>query len=110
MLPDEAAISRPDGSLMKPTDWAFRPSGYDLKGPSLDHLIRGQAPGFGGGGFLPKLKPSEVEIAGLAFDSTTGDVISIRAASVQGGFRYRVVDEYGTRYRVHEPVRTAPLS
>jgi hypothetical protein len=87
-----------------------RPSNY--WDPVLETKIPllGQAPGFGGGSYLPDLLSDEVEIAAICLDSATGDVISVRARPVPAGVRYRVVDEYRTRFRIREPVRGGPLS
>jgi hypothetical protein len=87
-----------------------RPSNY--WDPVLETKIPllGQAPGFGGGSYLPDLLRDEVEIAAICLNSATGDVISVRVRPVPGGLRYRVVDEYGTRFRVRHPVRGGPLS
>jgi hypothetical protein len=55
-----------------------------------------------GGEYLPDYNDSEVEIARVALDSTTADVISIRAWREGGRIRYRIVDEYESTF-VHEP-------
>jgi hypothetical protein len=52
-----------------------------------------------GGEYLPDYEEEEVEIARVSLDSTTADVISIRARRTAEGIRYRVVDEYETEYR-----------
>jgi hypothetical protein len=51
-------------------------------------------PQFLGGEFLSDPLPGEVEIARVWMDSTTGDVISVRARRAGGLIHYRVVDEY----------------
>jgi hypothetical protein len=93
----------------------FRPATYwpetlgkGSRGADLPQL--GDAPGFGDGGFLPPLHAAEVEIATVGLHSTTGDVISVSARPVVGGIRFRIVDEYGTRFRLKAPVRRQPLS
>lgn len=91
-------------------DWDFRPPTYETTRREIDYPLLGDAPGFGGGGYLPRLRPREVEIAGLALNSTTGDVISIRALHSPEGVRLRVADEYGTRYRLVRAVWERPLS
>jgi hypothetical protein len=88
----------------------FRPKSYWIGAGAIDYPLRGEAPGLGGGSYLPRAYASEVEIAGVALASTTGDVISIRARPTPKGIRFRVVDEYGTRFKVKNPVRVAPLS
>ena len=47
-----------------------------------------------GGEFLPAYLPGEVEIARIVLESTTMDVVSIRARPHGRLIRYRVVDEY----------------
>lgn len=51
-------------------------------------------PSFMGGEYLPNAADDEVEIARVCLQSTTSDVISIRARPVEGGIGYRIVDEY----------------
>jgi hypothetical protein len=51
-------------------------------------------PRFMGGEFLPDLRRGEVEIARINLESTTADVISVRAFQGKGPIRYRVCDEY----------------
>ena len=51
-------------------------------------------PMFMGGEYLSDLRKREIEIARISLQSTTGDVISVRAFRGKGPFRYRVVDEY----------------
>src|SRR5262249_4767409 len=58
-------------------------------------------PALMGGEYLPGYQDEEVEIARVSLQSTTGDVISIRARRDRGAIRYRVVDEYGTRLFAH---------
>lgn len=91
-------------------DWSFRPADYSTNSPYIEYPILAQAPGFGGGSYLPRLRPREVEIAGLALATVTGDCVSVRAQLVEDGIRYRVVDEYRTRYVVSDRVRPRPLS
>ena len=71
-------------------------------------------PAFMGGEFLPPLKRNRVEVARIAFNSVTGDVISLRARAGRGGrIRYEFVDEYPEEKRAYSfsPVSsTAPLS
>lgn len=47
-----------------------------------------------GGEYLPGAKGSEIEIARIRIDSTTGDVTSVYARRVGQRIAYRVVDEY----------------
>lgn len=63
-----------------------------------------------GGDFLPRLRGNEVEIARLSLDSTTWDVISIRARRVGRRIAYRVVDEYETNYVIRPKTSKRPLT
>lgn len=91
-------------------DLSFRPDTYWSGAREIDYPIRAEAPLFGGGSYLPRLAAREVEIAGVALASTTGDVISVRARPVAEGIRFRVVDEYRTRFKVVSPIRSQPLT
>ena len=51
-------------------------------------------PSFMGGEYLPSYQPGEVEIARICLQSTTSDVITLRARPVPNGIAYRVEDEY----------------
>ncbi|MCC5863471.1 MAG: hypothetical protein JJT93_16355, partial [Gammaproteobacteria bacterium] len=63
-----------------------------------------------GGDFLPRLRRNEVEIARLSLESTTWDVISIRARRAGKRIAYRVVDEYGTDYKIRPKISARPLT
>ena len=51
-------------------------------------------PTFMGGEYLPDFKVGEEEVVRVQLESTTSDVISVRARPVHGGIAWRVVDEY----------------
>jgi len=53
-------------------------------------------PQFMGGEYLPADLPGEVEIVRVSLNSTTGDVMELRARPVTGGIGYRITDEYET--------------
>jgi hypothetical protein len=63
-----------------------------------------------GGDYLPDDGDDEMEIARVALDSTTGDIISVRAREVDGGYRYRIVDEYETVFRLNHDSSKDPLT
>lgn len=63
-----------------------------------------------GGDYLPASAVDEVEIARLSLNSTTWDVISLRARWAGGRIRYRVVDEYETAYHVKPASSARPLT
>lgn len=67
-------------------------------------------PCFMGGEYLPNLLPREVEIARISLESTTYDVISIRARLARTRIHYRIVDEYDTDYKVSPQTSRQPLS
>lgn len=67
-------------------------------------------PALMGGEYLPESAPGEVEIARVALQSTTYDVISLRARPVRGGIAYRVVDEYESQYRLRPRFSRQPLT
>ncbi|MHB1191933.1 MAG: hypothetical protein ACYC6F_02715 [Longimicrobiales bacterium] len=54
-------------------------------------------PNWLGGEYLPRRSSCEVEIARVVLASTCMDVISLRARWSGGRYRYRLVDEYGSR-------------
>lgn len=51
-------------------------------------------PSFLGGEFLPPYLPGETEIARICLQSTTSDIISLRARPTPTGIAYRIEDEY----------------
>ena len=51
-------------------------------------------PSFMGGEYLPDYRPGEIEIVRIELQSTTSDVISLRARLVGRRIGYRIVDEY----------------
>ena len=69
-----------------------------MKSESLSEETRSIAgkinPTFMGGEYLPDLRKGEIEIARISLESTTADVISIRATRGKTRIRYRIVDEY----------------
>ena len=62
-----------------------------------------------GGEYLPSLQPAEVEIARISLASTTYDQISVRARPGVR-IRYRIVDEYQSRYTPGIQSSSQPLS
>jgi hypothetical protein len=67
-------------------------------------------PSFMGGEYLPKYAPLEVEIARICLQSTTSDVISLRARPVPGGIAYRVEDEYEGEFTLPITFSPGPLT
>lgn len=64
-------------------------------------------PMFMGGEYLSDLRKREIEIARVSLQSTTGDVISVRAFKGKGPFRYRIVDEYDGETLTTKTTRTS---
>jgi hypothetical protein len=67
-------------------------------------------PSFLGGEYLPPYLPGEVEIARIYLQSTTSDVITLRARTVPEGIAYRVEDEYKGVFTLPIAVSTEPLT
>ena len=67
-------------------------------------------PSFMGGEYLPGYLPGEVEIVRISLQSTTSDVISLRAAPVWRGIAYRVVDEYQAEFTLPIALSEGPLT
>ena len=68
-------------------------------------------PSFMGGEYLPEYFPGEIEIARICLQSTTGDVISLRAYPTPSGkIGYRVVDEYEAAFTLPIPESDLPLT
>jgi hypothetical protein len=67
-------------------------------------------PSFMGGEYLPNYGRSEVEIARIELESTTSDVISLRARPVGARIKYRLVDEYSTEFRLPQQTSARPFS
>ena len=98
---------------MEAGDGDFPPEGLlrPILEPGLRDLLGKIHPNFMGGEYLPDYLPEEVEIARVARNSTTGDVISIRANLEENGLlHYRVVDEYAREFRLPHEVSDLPLS
>lgn len=83
---------------------------------TLDEHLRGFLgslhPTLLGGEFLPDYKPQEIEIARITMDSTTQDVISIRASpgTLEQPIIYRVFDEYGSHFNFEPQFSQLPLT
>ena len=69
-------------------------------------------PSWMGGEYLPELGPTEIEIARIELQSTTSDVISIRARREPGDelIHYRIVDEYDATFQIQPETSSAPLT
>lgn len=67
-------------------------------------------PMFMGGEYLPDFAEGEVEIARVSLESTTSDVISIRAKRKSGAIDYRIVDEYESAFKFAPKVSKEPLT
>jgi hypothetical protein len=80
--------------------------------PELRQFLERLHPSFMGGEYLPELLPAEVEIARISLQSTTFDVISIRAHREPGSelIHYRIEDEYDTHFEFEPPTSAEPLT
>lgn len=82
-----------------------------LLSESLNDEVRKQRgqihPMFMGGEYLPDYKHREVEIARIELQSTTYDVISLRARPSGSRIRYTMVDEYGNDFEYKLPQHTS---
>jgi hypothetical protein len=63
-----------------------------------------------GGEYLPDYEHNEIEIARVFLKSTTGDVFSLRARQQGRLIQYRIVDEYGTEFKIQPEETIEPLS
>jgi hypothetical protein len=63
-----------------------------------------------GGEYLPKYHRHEVEIARIELQSTTSDVISLRARGSGLRIKYRLVDEYQTEFGLAQQTSQRPFS
>jgi hypothetical protein len=63
-----------------------------------------------GGEYLPDYGHDEVEIARIELESTTGDVISVRARPRGKRIQYSVCDEYQVEYRLPQKTSIRPFS
>jgi hypothetical protein len=88
--------------------------GEDLLDDTLDDTNRDRLglihPTFMGGEYLPNYGRSEVEIARIELDSTTHDVISLRARPSGTRIKYRLVDEYQTEFRLPQQTSARPFA
>ena len=67
-------------------------------------------PALMGGEYLPDYRGGEVEIARIELQSTTFDVISIRAMRRARGIAYVIVDEYDTEFELARKTSREPLT
>jgi hypothetical protein len=67
-------------------------------------------PSFMGGECLPNYGRGEVEMARIELESTTSDVISLRARPIGPRIKYRLLDEYETEFRLPQQTSGRPFS
>ena len=67
-------------------------------------------PSFMGGEYLPSYLPGETEIARICLQSTTSDVIALRARPVPDGIAYQLVDEYESKFSLPIATSSEPLT
>ena len=89
-----------------------------LENPLLDDCLSGEVrrrlemihPTFMGGEYLPDHRKGEVEIARIELQSTTADVISIRAKKRGERITYSICDEYDSDFNVSPKTTRNPLT
>ena len=86
----------------------------DLLEESLDRETRTAwdriHPTFMGGEYLPNYHRNEVEIARIELDSTTHDVMSLRARRTGSRIKYSLVDEYQADFQLPQLTSSKPFS
>lgn len=86
----------------------------ELLSDTLDEEVRDSIgrihPSFMGGEYLPNYARREVEIARIELQSTTSDVISIRARPRGKRLEYAVCDEYGSEFSLPQRTSRYPFS
>lgn len=76
-----------------------------------ERLLFGQLhPRFMGGEYLPERAGTEVEIARVSLESSTGDVFSLCARRVGSRWHYRLYDEYGGTFELTPASSRRPLT
>jgi len=67
-------------------------------------------PSFRGGEFLPPYAAQELEIARIELQSSTWDVISVRARRADDTIYYSICDEYASQFELCPPLSNVPLT
>ncbi|MSU31672.1 MAG: hypothetical protein EXS25_03225 [Pedosphaera sp.] len=92
----------------------FEKISEEIQSAEISNELRDQLgqihPSLMGGEYLPSYEREETEIARIELESTTSDVISIRARWEDGQIHYRVVDEYATEFGCKPDRSDCPLS
>ncbi len=104
-----------DGDKREACDAVLGPVEDDILGEHasegfVEGMNRSCGPSWMGGEYLPDLVERETEIARIVLASVTMDVFSVRACLVEGGYRYSIMDEYGTEFVVRPKTSRAPLT
>jgi hypothetical protein len=88
--------------------------GESLLADTLDEASRKNLglihPTFMGGEYLPDYGRSEIEIARIELESTTNDLISLRARSSGSRIKYRLLDEYASEFRLPQQTSSRAFS
>jgi hypothetical protein len=86
----------------------------ELLNDGLDEEARNRLgqihPSFMGGEYLPNYRRQEVEIVRIELESTTSDVISLRARSSGSRIKYRLVDENDSGFCLPQQSSMRPFS
>ena len=83
---------------------------HDELDPSVRQSLGRIHPSFLGGEYLPGYLSGEVEIARISLQSTTSDVVTLRARPTAEGISYRVEAEYKGRFTLPIEFSAAPLT
>ena len=103
----------------KLVDEALRNGNFDLIedeliGAEVSYELRNSLsaihPHLMGGEYLPSYLEGETEIARIELQSTTSDVISIRARGQDGLIHYRIVDEYDGEFVLSSETSQKPFT
>jgi hypothetical protein len=86
----------------------------ELLSDTLDEEVRDSIgrihPSFMGGEYLPNYARHQVEIARIELESTTSDVISVRARLSGERIKYTVCDEYESEFKLPQRSSSHPFS
>ena len=93
------------GKLDHLSDELLRDTLSDEARISLDKIH----PTFMGGEYLPNYRSEEVEIERIELTSTTSDVISLRARPSGSRIKYKLVDEYATKFLLPQQTSRRPF-
>lgn len=95
------------GALLGEVDEALL---QDTVAPDVRIALGQMHPTFMGGEYLPDYHAGEQEIARVEVDTSTGDVLSLRARRTRTRYVYRLVDEYEASFDITPTTSRYPLT